>query len=192
MMRASSDPKNAANLILIAACVLLAGSVAGILWTKFDRKLDVATIKRQGTDDVRKEQQKIRKAHNAAVTDQAEVSTRTWAGADSAITGGILNLVTTLSKKRGTSFVRLQPQRISTGGALEQLPYLLVVEGPFPAIVALEKDLEIPANRLAINGFQITSTDSESNKVSATISVVAMRVPVVVETKETTKRASTR
>ena len=60
-----------------------------------------------------------------------------------------------------------------------------MVEGPFPAVVALEKDLEVPANRLAVNAIQLASSDSETDKVSANIAIVAQRVGMSAGTTET-------
>ena len=178
MMRAKADPKAASNLVLILACVLLAGSaLAGVLMPK---PLDAAEKKK--AEAKRREQiEAVARAKTLEEAARAVVLTRTWTGADAAITSAVLDLTTTLARKRGVSFVRLQPQRNVVGGALDQLPYLVVVEGSFPAIAALEKDLEVPENRLAVNAFQISSSDSETNKVSASISIVAQRVAADVE-----------
>ena len=86
-----------------------------------------------------------------------------------------------MAKKRGGNLLRLHPQASVFEGAVEQVPLTLTLEGPFPAIVALERDFEATANRLAVNSFQVTSSDSESNKVGATIGVVAHRIVKDVE-----------
>ena len=176
MMRAKADPKATSNIIYGIACALLAGSIYVLLMPKPRPKVTrIAT---------RKEEQAIRAAREQTLAASAVVAARTWTGEDAAITGRILDLTTTLARKRNVSFVRLQPQRSTLGVALEQLPYLLVVEGPFPAVAALERDLEVPGNRLAVNAIQLASSDTESNKVSASIGIVAHRVGADVETKE--------
>ena len=181
MMRAKADPKAASNLVLILACVLLAGSaIAGVLMPK---PLDAAE-KRKAEAKRQEQVDAITRAKSLESAARAVVMTRTWTGADAAITSAVLDLTTTLARKRGVSFVRLQPQRNNVGDALDQLPYLLVVEGSFPAIAAMEKDLEVPDNRLAVNSFQISSSDSETNKVTASISIIAQRVAVGVEETE--------
>ncbi len=176
MTLSKADPKAATNAMYILACLLMLGSIAGLVLPSQKAKDTKAESKKQ--IDL------VRRAKSDQLIAQSSVAARTWTGEDAAITGAILNLTTTLARKRGVGFVRLQPQRAALGGALEQLPYLLVVEGPFPAVAALEKDLEVPENRLAVSAFQITSSDSETNKVSASIGVVAQRVAASVGTTE--------
>lgn len=175
-MRAKADSKAASNSLYILACLILAGTVVGLLLPKPRPK---------NTDaEVRKQKVLVLRAKSDALVAQASVQSRTWKGTDVDIANGVYNLTTTLARKRGVSFVRLQPGRAALGGALEQLPYLLVVEGPFPAVAALEKDLEVPANRLAVSAFQLASSDASTNKVSASIGVVAERVGTDVGTVE--------
>ena len=181
MMRAKADTTAASNTLLIVACLLLAGSaVAGILMPKPNDP----TAARKAEDRRKEQEATVRSARAAGQSAKASVLSRTWSGEDASITSAILDLTTTLARKRGVAFVRLQPQRNSEGGALEQLPYLVVVEGPFPAVVAMERDLEVPSNRLGVNAFQISSSDSETNKVTASISIVAQRVGSDVEETE--------
>ena len=181
MMRAKADPKAASNTVLLLACVLLAGSaIAGLLMPK-----PLSADERKKAETQRLDQTTaIGRAKTLEAAARTAVLARTWTGADAAITSAVLDLTTTLARKRGVSFIRLQPQRNVVGGSLDQLPYLVVVEGSFPAIAAMEKDLEVPQNRLAVNSFQIASSDSETNKVSASISVVAHRLAADVEETE--------
>lgn len=177
MMRAKADPKATSNLIYFVACVLMLGSIYLLLMPKPRPKVVKLAA--------RKQEESIRTARQRALEASGSVASRTWTGEDAAITGRILDLTTTLARKRNVGFVRLQPQRATLGVPLEQLPYLLVVEGPFPAVAALERDLEVPANRLAVNAIQLASADTESNKVSASIGIVAHRVGKDVTKKET-------
>lgn len=176
MMRAKADPKAATTPIFALACVLLAAAAVGLVWPKPRAKSTQAGI--------RKQESIARQARTDSLVARSIVQSRTWVGEDSAITAGILNLTTTLARKRNVGFVRLVPQRADLGGQLERLPYQLVVEGRFPDVAALEKDLEVPANRLAVSAFQVASSDTETNKVSATIGIVAQRVAPDVGTKE--------
>ena len=168
MMRAKADPKATSNLIYGLACVLMLGSIYVLLMPRPRPK--------QTKISTRREESTLRETRDSILKAQAAVGTRAWTGEDAAITGRILDMTTQLARTHNVSFVRLQPQRATLGVALEQLPYLLVVEGPFPNVAALERDLEVPANRLAVNAIQLASSDTESNKVSASIGIVAHRV----------------
>ncbi|RYG26087.1 hypothetical protein EON82_04680 [bacterium] len=186
MMRAKADPKATTTSLYGLAALLLAGSLLGLVWPKPTAR-DAYT---KETTETRKLRQSIRQAELDTTVSKAAVLSRTWTEEPATIQDKVLTLTAALSKKRGVTFVRLQPQRIATEESMEQLPFLLVVEGPFPAVAALEKDLELPANRLAINLFQVTSADSESNKVAASISIVAHRLLPSVEKKETNGKRS--
>lgn len=181
MMRAKADTKATTTSLYGLAAVLLAGSLIGLVWPKPSAK---DALNKEKTD-TKKYKASIQKAETDTVVAKAAVISRTWSEQPAAIQDKVLTLTATLAKQRGVTFVRLQPQRNSTADPLEQYPFLLVVEGPFPKVAELEKDLELPANRLAVSLFQITSSDSESNKVSASIGLVAHRVP---ESVGTTKK----
>lgn len=179
MMRAKADPKATTTSLYALAAVLLAGSLLGLVWPKPTAR-DAYT---KETNDSRKLRQSIRQAEMDTFAAKSSVLSRTWTEEPAAIQDRVLTLTAAQCKKRGVTFVRLQPQRVTADETLQQLPFLLVVEGPFPAIAALEKDLELPASRLAVNLFQATSSDSESNRVAASISLVAHRLPPSVEKK---------
>ena len=179
MMRAKADPKATTTSLYALAAVLLAGSLLGLVWPKPTAR-DAYT---KETNDSRKLRQSISQARLDTTVAKASVLSRTWTEEPATIQDKVLTLSATLAKKHGVTFLRIQPQRVAQADALEQLPFLLVVEGPFPAVAALEKDLELPSNRLAVNLFQVTSSDSESNKVSASISLVAHRLTPSVEKK---------
>ena len=185
MMRAKADPKATSNTILILACVVLAGSVVGLLWPK----PSLGAIKTKEKKDAKKLRDSRDAAIESAKAARATLLARTWTGDPSVIQGEVYNLTTSLAKKRNVSWLRLQPLKGTPSGDLEQISFLLVVEGPFPAVAALERDLESPANRLAISAFQVSSSDSETNKVSASVNLVAHRVaPDVEEEKPNAKR----
>lgn len=55
---------------------------------------------------------------------------------------------------------------------LQQATYVAVLEGPFPAVVNVLKALEDPDGKLVVNLFQVSSSDPDSDKVTATLSIV--------------------
>ena len=189
MMRAKANPKATSTSIMALACVLLVGSIVGLVLPKpsakkLERDEKAAAKKLAGETALAKAQM---------ATADAIVTAHVWTGEPSAIQNQALTRVSALAKTRGVTLVRFQPQRNPvTSTTLEQLPFLVVVEGTFPAVSALERDLENPGNKLAVNLFQVGSSDSESNAVTANIGIVAHRVPPVVEEKKDKKNASKR
>lgn len=177
MMRAKADPKATSNVILGLACLFLLATVVGIVLPK----PQVADVARNERNQTKRIQSSIRGIREQATVAKASVVARTWSEDPSQIQAQLVNLTTTLAKKRGVEWQRLQPQKPIVGGPLEQVPFVLVVEGPFPAVAALQRDLEASTNRLAISLFQLASANSESNRVSASIGLVANRAPLDVE-----------
>lgn len=60
---------------------------------------------------------------------------------------------------------------------LQEATYVAVLEGPFPSISNALRTLEDPASKLSVNLFQVTSSDPDSDKVTATISLIGFVPP---------------
>lgn len=108
-----------------------------------------------------------------------------------------LNKVTSLAAARGLKLLAFRPQRSVQEEDLIRLPYTISIEGPYVGIVGFLKGLESPANKLAMNMVQIASADPNSDRVSATVGVIAFqKIPeakpiVTPKPKATTKPAGT-
>jgi hypothetical protein len=100
----------------------------------------------------------------------------TWTGGDEEIAASSLARVTQLTNARRLRLIAFRPQRLAEEQGLTMLPFHVAVEGPYPAVVGLLGELETPVTRLAVNMVQITSVDAASDRVTATIGVVAFRV----------------
>ena len=56
---------------------------------------------------------------------------------------------------------------------MTQLPFLIGVDGSYPNVVAFVKDIETKGTKLALSQVQLSSSDGTTDKVSASIGVVA-------------------
>lgn len=187
MMRAKADPKALTNILYAASVVILVGALGGLLIQK-PTTLPIRNNEKVQMNRLRGQAEKA-KADAAAA--KVTVLTRTWSGDLSSVQDQVLSLVAKMTKEHGVNQVRLQPTRVTDdGSALEQVPFLLVVEGPFPAVASLEKALEAPTHRLAVNLMQVTSTDSQSNKVTASLGLVAFRMNEMAKTESKDEKHS--
>jgi len=114
---------------------------------------------------------------------EAEVKRLTWSTNADQIGSSALNTVTTLSQSKGLKLLAFRPQRTAEDGGLTRLPYMISLEGPYLGVIGFLRMLETPSNKLAVNLVQVASADPSSDRVSATVGVVAFR-PSKVAVKE--------
>lgn len=98
-----------------------------------------------------------------------------WSEKPDAIAPQALGIVTGAAKTHGLKLSAFRPQKPVVEGDLEVLNYVVALEGRFPAVADFLRTLETPGNRLAVNLFQVTSSDGATDSVTATVGLVAFR-----------------
>jgi Tfp pilus assembly protein PilO len=83
--------------------------------------------------------------------------------------------ITTLAAAKGLKLIAFRPQRAQDDGVVNRYPYLVALEGTYPNVVAFLGALETPGSKLAVSQVQIAANDGATDKVSATVGVVAYR-----------------
>ncbi|MEZ0325116.1 MAG: hypothetical protein ACAH95_04360 [Fimbriimonas sp.] len=173
-IRYREDPT--ATIVTAAAIVLLVGSATFMFLAP--RPSEAAATKKL----------RVRIATAANATDAARsraakadafVATNSWTGNVEEISPTALARVTQLARKRGLNLLSFRPQRASTTTLPVQLPYLATVEGTYPAILQLTRDLETKGSRLVVSSIMVSSTDAASDRVTASIGLVAFINPAV-------------
>ncbi len=114
---------------------------------------------------------KIAKARTNEI--KAAVDQKIWVGTVADIGPSALAKVNSLSEKHKLKLTAFRPQRITPAGDLSQVPFVITVEGTFLSVLAFEKDFEISSSRLALNSVQITSGEDSTDRVIATIGLLA-------------------
>ena len=83
-------------------------------------------------------------------------------------------MVTSLAAKNHVQLLGFRPQKpTDEDDGFTHVPYLILLNGPFPAVQATLRDIESPTNKLAVSLVQFASSDANSDAVNATIGVVA-------------------
>ncbi|MBS1711770.1 MAG: hypothetical protein JSS71_08605 [Armatimonadetes bacterium] len=126
--------------------------------------------------DIAQKELDDRKAGSAAI----------WEGQAETVTPQVLQSVTMIAKTQGVNLKSFRPQNPVADGNLARVSYSVMVDGPFPKVVAFIRALDSESSRLGVNLVQMASVDQESDNIGATIGVIAfVRMP------EATKQSPT-
>lgn len=165
------------NLVNIGSVLALAASLVLMWLPKEDSPAAIRELQADGKI-------KIRRANltkDATIAKTAElhqtVATDTWSGSVQEVNAAILKRVNTLLQNHNLKSGTFRPQRASTVDTLNTLPYALTLDGTYVEVMNFVRDLETPANRLAISSLQVQSADINSDRVNANLTVVAYLDP---------------
>ncbi len=112
------------------------------------------------------------------------VDAQTWAGGVQQVAAGALSKVTSVAKNHKLKLVAFRPQRDQEAAGLGQLPILISLDGAFVDVVAFTKDIEKKDSKLALNLFQVASADSSTDRVNASIGIIAYMNPESMSTEK--------
>jgi hypothetical protein len=172
VIRYREDPT--AAIITAAAIVLLIGSVAFMFLAP---KPDIAKATKSQKDRIFKARLATQTAEQNRAQAETYVATNTWSGNIEIISPTALGRVTQVAKQRGLNLLSFRPQRASDTVTPIQLPFLATVEGSYPAILQFTRDLETKGSRLAVSSVMISSTDAASDRVTASVGLIAIVNP---------------
>jgi Tfp pilus assembly protein PilO len=122
-------------------------------------------------DDVAQEQKYA--LDRELVEKRAEIDRVVWVQTQESIGALILDKATNLARSRNLTLTAFRPQKPEEQGELTRLAYVMTLEGPYPGLLAMVRDLETPSNRLSVHLMQIASADEASDLVTSTIGVSA-------------------
>lgn len=121
----------------------------------------------------------IKKLRDDLSTQRAKNLTRLWAQPADEVAAATMAKVTNLAQARNLKVVAFRPQRTQDDNGVVRLPYQTTLEGPFPQVVSLLKDLGTSKFKVVVSTVQIASADGATDKVTATVGLVAYREGVV-------------
>lgn len=166
-------PKNQndriSTAVSIASIVVMAATLAFILLVP---KPTLKGLKAKFDKARPLQESAAKKAKESQARAIDEIGKYVWTGKDSEVAPAALDKVTRIAFTRHIKVVAFRPQKMIEGN-FNQIPFLINLDGSYPDVMRFEKDLEDPANRLAVNLVQLTSADSNSDHVTATVGVLA-------------------
>lgn len=121
---------------------------------------------------------KTRAETRAAV---AQTRARMWTGGSDAVTSALVATLSREAASRGVKLAAVRSQRTQNFGGTTELPFVVQLVAPYPAVQSLLARLDDPGVRLAVASVQIASSDAASNTVTATVDLsvyVAAQAPL--------------
>jgi hypothetical protein len=164
------EPIKLWNIMLGLAIAALAGLLV------FD--LAVPKPKAEGTNAQKLESDRLLIAEADKLEKEFEASklriaARTWIMSADAVGAVALDRATNMAKKHGLTLGAFRPQKPIEEGELIRLAYVMTLEGPYPGLRAMVRELETPELKLSVHLVQVASADDASDLVNGTIGVTA-------------------
>ncbi len=168
-----SNPKQA-SLAVIAVCVLL--MIGAAVFSMVVPPADAAKAAEKARAENDELFQKIRRANDDLNEATQVLADRSWQEDIDEITPKLLAQATSIAEVNRLEVRSFRPQRIVDNGGLNQLTYLLTVEGAYPNVMAAAKALQDQAEKVAVTQIQIASSDTTSDMVTASIGLAAFQM----------------
>lgn len=100
---------------------------------------------------------------------------RLWVQPADQVAAAAMAKVTQVALAQSLKVLAFRPQRVQEVAGVTILPYQVSLEGYFPKVMAFVRTMETPSGRLPVVNVQIAASDGASDKVTATIGIVAFR-----------------
>ena len=117
------------------------------------------------------------------------IANQTWPGTAEEVLPLALQKVTSMAQAHHLKIVGFHPQNVIVAPNISLIPCVVNVDGPFVNVVAFQKDIEAPGTNLVVNLMQYATADQESNKITASIGIIAYQpvkdVPVATTPSKT-------
>lgn len=163
---------------MVASLVVMAGAAAFIAFApKPSPVLSPSQLRSQLT----KTKIAIKTAEKTIGTAKVVIEKETWPGTAEEVLPLALQKVASIAKDHHLKIIGFHPQNVILSPNISQVPLVVNVDGSFTSVVEFERALEAPGTNLTVNLMQLATADQESNKVTASIGIVAFQ-PVVNDT----------
>lgn len=179
--------------LVIAVCIALMAGVA--IFDNFAPKQSVKAAERKAEEQKAELKLELKRLREDFDLSQKDLDSRIWQGTQESATPLVLARLTDFATARGIGVKSLRPQKPAENGGLIQLGYVLALEGTFPQILDMVRDIEQKLPRVAVHQINLVSADAAAGTVSANIGLAAFVLPAPPEKKGTTtdtKRVASR
>ena len=168
-MRSSLKPEMSLNITLGVGIVLFLASL-GLAFLPKGAPQDASRQKRKQYNTAL---QGATSAKLIAEKTRSENQRSLWSIDSEGIKARTLDTVSRLAKVHGLKMSSFRPQRLEETAALVRSPFMVLLEGSYPQVLSFLNSIENPASKLAVDSVQLTAVDAASDKVNATIGVIA-------------------
>lgn len=96
-----------------------------------------------------------------------------WTGNPEKIGAAVLSRINREAGAAKVKLIAFRPQRVEQDADLQHVPFLVLVEGPYPEVLQFVRSLETPEGKIAVHLLQFSSSDGTTDRVNASIGLTA-------------------
>ena len=160
----------APSVLILLSLLILLGSLAVML---FVPKPSTAGLARGKEMSRKKLESEIAQAKERTKEATAAAKARLWQGTPDAVTASVLAQLTGEANRRRLQIGAFRPQKPNAVAGLTELPFSVLISGPYPAIRAFAATLDGAGSKTALRSLQIAGADGASSQVTATLGISA-------------------
>jgi hypothetical protein len=108
----------------------------------------------------------------ALKADEKLIAGQTWNTSAETLGSTVLDYVSGLAEKHSVQLTNFRTDSPIQVASLSEAPFVLIVEGGFPDILAFTNALEDPKSKLAVNLMTISASDTGPGRVTATFGLL--------------------
>lgn len=172
------------NLVIGVCIALMAGFAA---FDNFAPKPSVRTAERKAAEDKVKVERELARLRDDFDLAQKDLTSRIWQGKEESASPLVLARLNDIAVNRGIKVNSFRPQKPGDNGGLTQLGFVMALEGSFPQVLNMVRDIEERLPRLAVHQINIATADQAAGTVNATLGLAAFVVPPKPESKTAPK-----
>ncbi len=166
----ANQADKAINAATAVAILIFAGALIALVVFPAP---SMASVKKSHIVDRKRVDQSIQDAGKKAKEQETTNGVLLWSASLESIGPSALSKITLMAKSHQVKLSSFRPQRTGDVDGLTMVPFLMNVDGSYPNVVAFVKDIESTGSKLAVNQVQMSSVDGVSDKVSASVGIVA-------------------
>lgn len=106
---------------------------------------------------------------------KARNAKRLWILPSDQVGAAAMAKVTQIANEKGLKVLAFRPQRTADDSGVTRLPYQVAIDGSFVQVLDFIRAVETPTLKLPVVSVQLASADGATDRVTATIGIVAYR-----------------
>lgn len=170
--------------LLIAVCIALMAGVA--IYDNFAPRASIKAAERKAAEQKDQLNLELKRLREDFDMSQKDLASRIWDGTQESASPLVLARLNDFAVVRGIGVKSFRPQKPADNGGLTQLGYVLALEGTFPQILDMVRDIEQKLPRVAVHQINFVSADAAAGTVSANLGLAAFVLPPPPAKKGTT------
>lgn len=142
-------------------------AIAAALWFQFG-----VAIKPPSPPNLDNQSGALMRSKGTAASDAKTIAEKTWQMSQDAMAPAVLEYLTSECEKNSVQLTSFRTDKSIRVATLDEEPFVAVVEGGFPDVLALAHSLESPGSKLAVNLIELSASETAPGHVTATLGLL--------------------